>query len=109
MKPNPALIMRMKRELELIEQSPPQGISAWPKDDKISTLEANIDGPQGTPYEKGTFKLEINIPDRYFIFTIQIYSKSISQISRDTFLTVFVGIHSNHQKYGLLHQYTIQI
>lgn len=60
------------------------GISAWPKDDKIDHLEARtsvlldaeltagdnatsvveILGPDGSPYEKGVFYLDIEIPER---------------------------------------------
>ncbi|EGZ27816.1 hypothetical protein PHYSODRAFT_400954, partial [Phytophthora sojae] len=41
------------------------GVSAWPKDDKIDLLEAQILGPDGSPYEKGVFQLEIEIPEKY--------------------------------------------
>lgn len=74
------LVSRMKRELQMLEQDPPHGIQAWPKEDSLTTLEARkcqffsapntnfvaeMQGPEGTPYEKGIFKLEITIPDRY--------------------------------------------
>lgn len=83
------LVGRMKKELDIL-QTPSQGISAWPKDNRIDQLEASIlfpfifskilthisfyllkkshkaiQGPDGTPYEKGIFKLEITIPERY--------------------------------------------
>ena len=46
--------------------SPFLGICAWLKDpDKINHLEAQLQGPEGTPYEAGIFKLDVVIPDRY--------------------------------------------
>ncbi|KAK3591859.1 hypothetical protein CHS0354_005060 [Potamilus streckersoni] len=58
-------LARMKRELQLLTQSPPHGISCWAKEDQLDKLEAQILGIEGTPYEGGLFKLEIQIPDRY--------------------------------------------
>lgn len=55
----------MKKELEMLITSPPFGISCWPKDDRTDILEAQILGGNGTPYETGLFKLEIQIPERY--------------------------------------------
>ncbi|KAG7387385.1 Ubiquitin-conjugating enzyme E2 T [Phytophthora boehmeriae] len=56
---------RMRKEIAMLESDPPFGVSAWPKDDKIDQLEAQILGPDGSPYEKGVFQLEIEIPERY--------------------------------------------
>ncbi|KAL0491805.1 ubiquitin conjugating enzyme E2 [Acrasis kona] len=59
------LIKRMQHEMTILE-NPPAGIQAYLKnEDKINLLEAKIQGTAGTPYEGGTFKLEITIPDRY--------------------------------------------
>jgi len=57
--------IRMQKELAMLERSPPPGVSAWLCEDNISNLNAVIQGPEGTPYENGIFKLELNIPDRY--------------------------------------------
>ncbi|KAI9996015.1 hypothetical protein PInf_013193 [Phytophthora infestans] len=56
---------RMRKEIAMLESDPPFGVSAWPKDDQIDHLEAQILGPDGSPYEKGVFQLEIEIPERY--------------------------------------------
>ncbi|XP_021348128.1 ubiquitin-conjugating enzyme E2 T-like isoform X1 [Mizuhopecten yessoensis] len=56
---------RMKKEIQMLSESPPHGISCWPKDDKIDQLEAQILGVEGTPYENGIFRIEIQIPERY--------------------------------------------
>ncbi|XP_064602953.1 ubiquitin-conjugating enzyme E2 T-like [Liolophura sinensis] len=56
---------RMKREIQLLTQSPPPGVSCWAKTDKLDFLEAQILGAEDTPYHNGLFKLEIQIPERY--------------------------------------------
>lgn len=32
---------------------------------RLDFLEGDITGPQGTPYEGGTWKVDIEIPDKY--------------------------------------------
>lgn len=56
---------RMQREIQMLERDPPPGVCAWVKDGKLDELEAQIQGPEGSPYEKGIFKLSISIPERY--------------------------------------------
>ncbi|OQR94341.1 ubiquitin-conjugating enzyme E2T-like [Achlya hypogyna] len=60
-----AMRSRMRKELEMLESDPPHGICAWSVDDKLDDLQAQIQGPEGTPYENGVFLLEIKIPERY--------------------------------------------
>jgi len=85
---NQAMVMRIKREMEMLERDPPPGICAWPKQDVINVFEAKIEGPSGTPYEKGIFKLELNIPDRYPFeppkvrFITQVYHPNIDSGGR---------------------------
>lgn len=38
------------------------GISVNPKSDNLTNLIGTIPGPIGTPYEGGTFKIDINLP-----------------------------------------------
>lgn len=56
---------RMKKELQMLTESPPFGISCWQSGDSLDRLEAIILGGEDTPYSGGVFKLEIQIPDRY--------------------------------------------
>ncbi|KAL3673898.1 hypothetical protein V7S43_001585 [Phytophthora oleae] len=56
---------RMRKEIAMLESDPPFGVCAWPKDDQIDRLDAQIMGPDGSPYEKGVFQLEIEVPERY--------------------------------------------
>ena len=59
--------VRMKKEIEQFNISPPPGISCWSKNEcnALDDLEASMIGPEDTPYENGVFKLNIRIPDRY--------------------------------------------
>ena len=49
----------------MLINDPGPGISAWPIDDNMLNLEAQIEGPQDSPYEEGTFRLNVQIPERY--------------------------------------------
>ncbi|TMW60718.1 hypothetical protein Poli38472_000760 [Pythium oligandrum] len=60
-----AMRARMRKEIEMLEADPPYGVSAWPKEDRLNHLEAQILGPEGSPYEKGVFRLDIEVPERY--------------------------------------------
>ncbi|GAB9475515.1 Ubiquitin-conjugating enzyme e2 t-like [Globisporangium polare] len=83
-----AMRARMRKEIEMLETDPPHGVSAWPKGDKIDHLEAQILGPDGSPYEKGVFHLDIEIPERYPFeppkvrFTTPIYHPNIDDAGR---------------------------
>ncbi|BBM96742.1 ubiquitin-conjugating enzyme E2 T [Marchantia polymorpha subsp. ruderalis] len=59
------LATRLQRELRMLQSDPPPGVCAWPCNDSLSHLEAQIQGPDGTVYAGGLFKLEIHVPDRY--------------------------------------------
>ncbi|XP_041367791.1 ubiquitin-conjugating enzyme E2 T-like [Gigantopelta aegis] len=58
-------VTRLKKEIEMFSHSPPYGISCWVKEDMVNQLEAQIIGGDGTPYEGGIFKLDIQVPERY--------------------------------------------
>jgi ubiquitin-conjugating enzyme E2 T len=82
----------------MLEKDPPPGVSCWPKsDDQIFELEAVIQGPENTPYEKGNFKLEISVPERYPFdppkvrFATRIYHPNIDGAGRICLSTLVVG------------------
>ncbi|XP_068171947.1 ubiquitin-conjugating enzyme E2 T [Antennarius striatus] len=56
---------RLKRELQLLSNEPPPGITCWQTEDQMDDLRAQILGGSETPYEGGVFSLEIKIPERY--------------------------------------------
>lgn len=82
---------RLAKEIKMLAEDPPPGVTAWPVSDSIDKLEAResmtcfrsnsqgsvthidrsialnsteIQGPPGSPYEEGTFTLGIAVPSR---------------------------------------------
>jgi len=49
----------------MLANDPGPGISAWPIEDNMLNLEAQIQGPQDSPYEGGVYTLNIQMSDRY--------------------------------------------
>eukprot|EP00656_Telonema_subtile_P047460 TRINITY_DN5453_c0_g1_i3.p1 TRINITY_DN5453_c0_g1~~TRINITY_DN5453_c0_g1_i3.p1 ORF type:complete len:188 (-),score=36.37 TRINITY_DN5453_c0_g1_i3:356-919(-) len=62
---NKPRMLRMAKELERLQFNAPHGITVWGREDSITELEANIQGPEDSPYAGGNFKLEVLIPERY--------------------------------------------
>lgn len=58
-------VMRIKRELNEIMQNPPPNCSAEMYKEDLFHWKAVINGPSGTAYEGGTFKLDIRFPGAY--------------------------------------------
>ena len=83
-------LMRVQKELKMIYEEPPPGISAWAREDNLRELEAGmhsamcgtqayllsslrpcvpsdpvVQGAEGTPYANGRFRLHISMPLRY--------------------------------------------
>ncbi|KAK4370228.1 hypothetical protein RND71_009703 [Anisodus tanguticus] len=62
------LNLRMQRELKLLLTDPPPG-SSFPSltssSSSLSSIHAQIEGPEGTVYAKGLFNLKVQIPERY--------------------------------------------
>jgi ubiquitin-conjugating enzyme E2 T len=88
---------RLLKEYEMVKRSLPIGISCWPDDESNLTkwtartyiiITSAIDGPEGSPYEGGTFELKISIPNRYpfeppvAYFVTQIYHCNIDDGGR---------------------------
>ncbi|KAF9910042.1 Ubiquitin-conjugating enzyme E2 T [Linnemannia zychae] len=59
------ILIRMGKELKDLERTPPLGVVCYPINDNIVHLHAEIAGPEDTPYHGGSFKIDINIPERY--------------------------------------------
>jgi len=58
---------RLMRDLLQIQKNPIQGISALPIENpsNIFIWHANIQGPKGTPWEKGIFHMVLRFPMEY--------------------------------------------
>ncbi|XVE98183.1 hypothetical protein REPUB_Repub03eG0083800 [Reevesia pubescens] len=61
------LKLRMQKELKLLLTDPPHGASFPFLSDisDLSSIDAQIEGPEETVYAKGIFKIKIQIPERY--------------------------------------------
>ncbi|XP_068239818.1 ubiquitin-conjugating enzyme E2 T-like [Palaemon carinicauda] len=79
---------RVKKECKQLRESPPTGVSCWPEGDDLSTFNAVIFGEEGTVYDGGMFKLEIEIPEKYPFhppnvrFVTKIYHPNIDSAGR---------------------------
>ncbi|KAL0308624.1 UNVERIFIED_CONTAM: putative ubiquitin-conjugating enzyme E2 37 [Sesamum radiatum] len=67
------LNLRMQKELKLLLTDPPPGASFPSLSDdssasSLTSIDALFQGPEGTVYEGGVFKIKIQIPERHLIF-----------------------------------------
>jgi len=72
----------------MLYEDPPPGISAWAQEDNFQEIEAVIEGADETPYAKGSFRLQLTVPQRYpfeppkVSFTTPIYHPNIDSAGR---------------------------
>jgi len=65
-----ALANRMAHELRVLAREPPEGVSAAPAGGggaaatPITRLAATLQGPPGTVYEGGWFRVSVVVPER---------------------------------------------
>ncbi|KAJ7976504.1 Ubiquitin-conjugating enzyme, E2 [Quillaja saponaria] len=55
----PNVIKQLAKELKSLDESPPEGIKVGVNDDDFTTIYADIEGPAGTPYENGVFRMKL--------------------------------------------------
>jgi len=56
----------MASELKQLSRAPPPGVACYPRSEgSLTQLEAVLQGPQGTVYEGGCFRVCLDIPARY--------------------------------------------
>ncbi|ESX01821.1 Ubiquitin-conjugating enzyme E2 13 [Ogataea parapolymorpha DL-1] len=83
-----SLPKRIIRETERLVSDPVPGITAVPHEDNLRYFNVTIDGPSGSPYEGGKFKLELFLPDDYPMlapkvrFLTKIYHPNIDRLGR---------------------------
>ncbi|XP_021893383.1 ubiquitin-conjugating enzyme E2 22 [Carica papaya] len=58
----PNVIKQLAKELKNLDESPPEGIKVGVNDDDFSNIYADIEGPAGTPYENGVFRMKLLLP-----------------------------------------------
>lgn len=56
---SPQIIRRVAKELEDLFNSPPEGIKVSLNEQDITDIQAYIEGPAGTPYAGGVFKVKL--------------------------------------------------
>ena len=56
---------KLTKELEKLDESPIDGVSVCTDGDDMFKWVGTIGGPEGTPYEGGTFEFHIDIPKTY--------------------------------------------
>lgn len=80
----PNVIKQLVKELKNLNDTPPEGIKVGVNDDNFSIIFADIEGPAGTPYENGVFRMKLILshdfphtpPKGYFL--TKIYHPNIS-------------------------------
>ena len=83
-----ALPKRIIKETERLINEPAPGITASPHEDNLRYFDVMISGPSSSPYEEGTFHLELFLPDEYPMeapkvrFLTQIYHPNIDKLGR---------------------------
>ncbi|KAL2502008.1 Ubiquitin-conjugating enzyme E2 22 [Forsythia ovata] len=55
----PNVIKQLAKELKNLDETPPEGIKVGVNDDNFSFIYADIEGPAGTPYANGVFRMKL--------------------------------------------------
>lgn len=55
----PNVIKQLAKELKNLDETPAEGIKVCVNEDDFSTIFADIEGPAGTPYENGVFRMKL--------------------------------------------------
>ncbi|KAF4670018.1 ubiquitin-conjugating enzyme E2 N [Perkinsus olseni] len=79
---------RIEKETQKLKEDPPPGLSAVPDPNNLRYFHIELEGPQGTPYENGVYKLEMFLPEGYPMeppkvrFLTKIYHPNIDKLGR---------------------------
>ncbi|XP_059483711.1 ubiquitin-conjugating enzyme E2 S [Neocloeon triangulifer] len=58
---SPQTIRRVWKEITSLVKEPPEGIKVFMNEEDITDIHANIEGPAGTPYAGGVFKVKLTL------------------------------------------------
>jgi ubiquitin-conjugating enzyme E2 N len=84
----PGLPKRIIKETQRLIQEPVEGIQAVPDDANARYFHVLVHGPKDSPYDGGTFKLELFLPEEYPMaapkvrFLTKIYHPNIDKLGR---------------------------
>jgi len=92
---SPQVIQRLAREVRELMTSPPEGITFVPNDEEtLMEIHVDMQGPVGTPYEEGAFRLKLVLsrnyphsPPRAFFLT-KIYHPNVAWSGGDVCVDV---------------------
>ena len=81
-----AAVKILTKELQKLEEEPIDGVTVSTSGDNMFEWLGTIDGPEGTPYEGGSFEFRIEIPKTYpkddrgpqFTFTTKIFHPNVA-------------------------------
>eukprot|EP00615_Pteridomonas_danica_P000027 CAMPEP_0114342038 /NCGR_PEP_ID=MMETSP0101-20121206/9500_1 /TAXON_ID=38822 ORGANISM="Pteridomonas danica, Strain PT" /NCGR_SAMPLE_ID=MMETSP0101 /ASSEMBLY_ACC=CAM_ASM_000211 /LENGTH=149 /DNA_ID=CAMNT_0001475947 /DNA_START=75 /DNA_END=524 /DNA_ORIENTATION=- len=83
-----ALPRRITKETQRLSAEPVPGINATPYEDNLRYFNVSISGPEDSPYEGGTFRLELFLPADYPMaspkvrFLTKIYHPNVDKLGR---------------------------
>ncbi|SHO77857.1 E2 ubiquitin-conjugating enzyme [Malassezia sympodialis ATCC 42132] len=83
-----ALPKRIVKETERLMADPAPGIMAYPHEDNLRYFDVVMSGPAQSPFEGGSFKLELFLPEDYPMapprvrFLTRIYHPNIDKLGR---------------------------
>ncbi|XP_053307453.1 ubiquitin-conjugating enzyme E2 S [Spea bombifrons] len=55
----PHIIRLVYKEVSTLTSDPPEGIKIFPNEEDITDLQVSIEGPEGTPYAGGVFRMKL--------------------------------------------------
>jgi len=61
----PAVIMSVAKEIRKLTQEPMDGIKVIMNEEDVTDINAEIKGPDATPFESGTFRVKLVLPSDY--------------------------------------------
>jgi ubiquitin-conjugating enzyme E2 S len=56
---SPKVMKELARELKSLDEAPPEGIRVIVNEENLANIHAEIDGPAGTPYDGGLFRMKL--------------------------------------------------
>jgi len=62
---NPSVLKKVSKELADLSQNPPAGIRVYINEQNLADIQAEIDGPEGSPYEGGSFRMKLMLTAEY--------------------------------------------
>lgn len=81
---SPQIIRAVMREMQDLVNNPPEGIKAQLNEQDVTDINANIEGPAGTPYQGGMFQVKLALgkdfpqsPPKAF-FTTKIFHPNVA-------------------------------